>query len=289
MSRKTDMTYPTSLPGLLSHAERLEELGVPATPEEEYRRLLALAWRDLWTSEAGRDEGNLQHFLEHHPCLIPGFRSFDTYSGHAPFPGAVITQPKLPELSTKQPDFCWIATDSVWVYAILVEIETPNKRWFKGTGKRKGELHSDLVHAKSQLDAWKAWFAQPENRIAFLKQYQVQAPLIDREFQPHYVLIHGSPEEFAGRRDLQRLRPRQDTEDTTVMTFNRLRPDRDATPFACVRLTDEGYVAVTVPPTFDVDVWHAHVRGLEELVSDSDEITALRKTHLLKKLKDVRS
>jgi hypothetical protein len=125
------VSYATSLPGLLRSAERLEELsGVPVVSLEDYRRGLAAAWKNLWTGEAGRQERNLQHFLEAHPCLIPGFRSFNTDSGHAPFPAAVITQPKLPELSTKQPDFCWIATDSVWLYAVMVEIETPDKRWF---------------------------------------------------------------------------------------------------------------------------------------------------------------
>jgi hypothetical protein len=122
---------------LLESAERLELSGIPVAPLEDYERRLAAAWKNLWTGEAGRQELNLQHFLEAHPCLIPGFRSFNTDSGHAPFPAAVITQPKLPELSTKQPGFCWIATDSVWLYAVMVEIETPDKRWFIRDGSAK--------------------------------------------------------------------------------------------------------------------------------------------------------
>jgi hypothetical protein len=35
-----------------------------------------------------------------------------------------------------------------------------------------------------------------------------------------------SPEEFTGRRDLRRLRARQDSQDTKVMTFSRLAPQR---------------------------------------------------------------
>ena len=97
------------------------------------------------------------------------------------------------------PDFRWIATDSVWLYAVMVEIETPDKRWFIRDGKRKGQLHGDLVHAKSQLDHWKAWFAQPENQTAFLKQYQVPDPLVYRDFVQ---------------------------QDTKVMTFSRLAPQR---------------------------------------------------------------
>lgn len=43
---------------------------------------------------------------------------------------AVISKPKLPGLSDRQPDFMWIATDSVALYPILIEIETPQKKWF---------------------------------------------------------------------------------------------------------------------------------------------------------------
>jgi hypothetical protein len=82
----------------------------------------------------------------------------------------------------------------------------------------------------------------------FLKQYQVPDPLVHRDFVQQYVLVHGSPEEFAGRRNLQRLRARQDSQDTKVMTFSRLAPQRDAMSFACVRVRDEGSVAVAVPP-----------------------------------------
>jgi hypothetical protein len=37
-----------------------------------------------------------------------------------PFPMAVISKPKLPGLSDRQPDFMWIATNSVSLYPILI-------------------------------------------------------------------------------------------------------------------------------------------------------------------------
>ena len=73
------------------------------------------------------------------------------------------------------------------------------------------------------------------------------------------------------------------------MTFSRLAPQRDAMSFACVRVRDEGYVAVAVPPTFDVDVHHAVVAGLEPLIAASKEMTPARKAWLLERLAEVRS
>jgi hypothetical protein len=75
----------------------------------------------------------------------------------------------LLDFTTRKPDFCWIATDSECINPVLIEIETPYKRWFVHDRKRRGEQHGDLVHARSQVDRWKAWFAKPDNRMWFLR------------------------------------------------------------------------------------------------------------------------
>jgi hypothetical protein len=56
-------------------------------------------------AEAPRDNGA---FLERHPSLVPGSNSVDADSGHAAFPLAVISKPKLPGLSDREPDFMWL-------------------------------------------------------------------------------------------------------------------------------------------------------------------------------------
>jgi hypothetical protein len=105
--------------------------------------ILASRWRQLIDSDESTDERLVQSFLERHPSLLPGSHSVDGSSGHWPFPFAVISQPKLPGLSTRIPDFMWIASDSASVYPILIEIETPHKRWFH---TNKPELHRGLLH-----------------------------------------------------------------------------------------------------------------------------------------------
>jgi len=121
------------LPGYRAESERC----APGPPSESsYNELLTDRWRALLDSSESRGEALIHAFLERHPSLLPGSHSVDGDSGHSPFPMAVISKPKLPGLSDREPDFMWIATDSGSVYPILIEIETPHKRWFYG--KRAG-------------------------------------------------------------------------------------------------------------------------------------------------------
>lgn len=113
------------LPGYVA-ASGLTAAGRPS--QEVYDDLLMAQWHALLDSPASRDERLIHHFLERHPSLLPGSNSVDVDSGHAAFPLAVITKPKLPGLSDREPDFMWIATDSESVYPILIEIETPHKQ-----------------------------------------------------------------------------------------------------------------------------------------------------------------
>jgi Shedu protein SduA, C-terminal len=159
------------LPGYLTASEPT----APGRPSEEvYNDLLMKQWGTLLDSPASRDERLLQGFLERHPSLLPGSNTMDGDSGHAAFPLAVISQPKLPGLSDRHPDFMWIATDSESLYPILIEIETPHKQWFYGN---RAEVHSDLAHAQGQLAEWRAWFNRGHNRTLFLDAYQIPSLL----------------------------------------------------------------------------------------------------------------
>jgi hypothetical protein len=77
----------------------------------------------------------------------------------------------LQGLGTKVPDFMWIAADSGTIYPILIEIESPRKRWFTNQGKPNFEF----TQAHTQLATWKSWFDSPTNRQLFLEYYQSQS------------------------------------------------------------------------------------------------------------------
>jgi hypothetical protein len=198
-------------------------------------------------SERDREE-IFQAWLERHPAFVPGALGPNGMSGHEPWPMALITQPRLSGLGGKIPDFCWLAADSAHLTAVLVEIETPAKTW-----QHSGDAgqSAELTQAVEQLNSWRAWFAQPDRAAGFLREYRLPSHYCDLTFTQHYVLIHGSRAEYEGNRVREGQRAAGMTApDAVFMSFDRLleiAPAR-AARYGCVRIDEEGYHAVSVPP-----------------------------------------
>jgi Shedu protein SduA, C-terminal len=223
------------LPGYLTESERT----APGPPSEDvYNQLLMERWRALLDSPESREERLVHAFLERHPSLLPGSNSVDGDSGHPSFPRAVISKPKLPGLSDREPDFMWIATDSGSVYPILIEIETPHKPWFYG---ERAEIHSDFTHAQGQLAEWRAWFNRGHNRSAFFDYYEVPSMIAQRSLEPRYVLIYGRRANFNGDRRRLEKRAELARDDERLMSFDRLTPAKMSRMYSCVRKTQQGY------------------------------------------------
>jgi hypothetical protein len=259
----------------------------PGRPSEEvYNDLLMTQWRSLLDSPASQDERQvLQTFLERHPSLLPGSNSVDGDSGHAAFPLAVISQPKLPGLSDRHPDFMWIATDSGGLYPILIEIETPHKQWFYGD---RAEIHHDLTHAQGQLAEWRAWFNQGHNRTLFLDAYEIPPQLRERRLSPRFVLIHGRRVNYATSRLRQAKRAELAREDERLMSFDRLTPAKWGVIYSCVRKTADGYRVVVVPPCLTIvnnGARYRDVSGWEEALDACLDMPAPRRDYLKKELR----
>jgi Domain of unknown function (DUF4263) len=222
-----------------------ETAGTDQPGVDEYLDLLMGQWHALLDSPISADEQLLHEFLERHPSLLPGSDSVDGTSGHLPFPMGIISKPKLPGLSDRQPDFMWIATNSVALHPILIEIETPHKKWFYGD---RAEIHSDLTHAQGQLAEWRAWFRRGQNRTAFLDDYDIPHELRKRQFSPRFVLIHGRRADYEDSERRLQKRAELQREDERLMSFDRLDPANYGELYSCVRKTQDGYQIVAVPP-----------------------------------------
>lgn len=204
------------------------------------------AWQELVASEDSREERVLQQFLEAHPRFLPGAFSLDTNSGHPPWPSAVISQPPLPALSTKRPDFMWIASDSASLYPILIEIETPWKRWWHASSIA---IHSDLTTALTQVMHWKRWFKNGANHPNFYRYYRIDRHLQDLTLEPRYVVIHGRRDE--ANRSSATLESRGSLSldpDTRLMTFDRLHPDPRSAQFGTVTVNEDGFTQHPLSP-----------------------------------------
>lgn len=58
--------------------------------------------------------------------------------------------------------------------------------------------------------------------------------------------------------------------------------------FGCVEVTERGYEAVAVPPTFDVDMYHLDVTGFDRAIEACEDITQARRRYLLHQLEEAR-
>jgi len=269
------------LPGYLTESERT---GAAPPDERIYNSLLLQRWRALLDSPDSRNEGLVHAFLEHHPSLLPGPWSVDGESGHAAFPMAVISRPKLPGLSHREPDFLWFSSDSATLYPILIEIETPHKSWFYGD---RAEIHSDLTHAHGQLAEWRAWFNRGHNRIAFLEQYELPPYLAQLQLEPRYVLIYGRRSNYTGSRRRREKRAELAREGERLMSFDRLTPAKHSVLFACVRKRQDGYQAIAVPPSFTIfgnDKRYMRVIGWKEALIACRDMCAQRQDYLSEQL-----
>lgn len=273
--------------------KNLDAASIAASPNrldpEIYVSLLKPAWADLIASESAKDERLIQDFMENHPCMIPGSFGVDGESGHGPWPSAVITQPKLPGVSERFPDFMWISTDSESVYPILVEIETPDKKWWRENGEVS---HSDFTQAQGQLAEWRAWFSQPLNQQLFLDMYDIPGMLRRRRLQPRFVLVIGRRSESNRDEARQKKRGFLARDDERIMTFDRIEAKSKASRFPCVTHSDLGYAIKRVPPTFDASYINGDVcagfMGWENGVNASPYISKDRAKLILREINEIK-
>jgi Domain of unknown function (DUF4263) len=196
-------------------------------------------WQLLIDSDDSRDEQVLQRFLESNPAFLPGARTLDGTSGKDPWPYAAISQPRLPALSTKVPDFMWIAHDSAFLYPILIEIETPWKQWFH---RDKLAQHSDLTTPLTQVAHWRRWFNKGRNHVNFYDYYRIPRDLQDLALRPRYVVIHGRRSEASQSPAAIEFRSSLAiSEDTHLMTFDRLTLDPRAAKYFTVSADEHGF------------------------------------------------
>jgi hypothetical protein len=159
----------------------------------------------------------------------------------------------------------WIAADSAFLYPILIEIETPSKRWFYQDVPHQ---HSELTTGLNQLRQWKGWFSRARNQVAFYEMYRIPRDLQDLTLTPRYVLVHGRRKEANQSPAFLQLRAQLAKEDERLVTFDHLEPDPQETRYFTVSVDEHGFTLVHLPTELSVgelpDDVMAEVRGLRD-------------------------
>lgn len=256
----------------------------PAMSWEAYSEIIQNEYASL-LDRKDTPESDFQKFFEENPCFLPAAYGIFHAGAHGPYPGAVISQPRLPGLSEKIPDFLYITRDSESVYVILIEIEHPGKPWATKTG----QPHSAFTQATHQITQWKQWFGRPENITLFQRDYRIPEDWVrTRYFQQKYILIYGRRNDLSLTEAVNRGRALLPRDDEIYMTFDRLRPQYDMQHCLCAKLDNDGYHAISVPGTFQLgpcrDVGVEKIRGKKEAVMKNRFISDIRKEFLVSRI-----
>lgn len=262
-----------------------QEPGPAAMPFQRYAAECHAKLINLLDREAPEPE--VQCFLDRNPCLVPGAWTPGSPPGHYPLHCALISQPRLPSLGSRQPDFMWLATDSLTWYPTLIEIEAPSKRIFTASGVPC----SKFTQARNQLAQWRNWFNTPTNVQQFMDSYRIPDTWRHaKTFRIHMILVYGRRQEFQDNPQLSKQRgsllPGADEE---LMSYDRLRADEKLKEAVTVRMGPSSrYCAIAVPPVFTLNPAVAdrllHVDGIEKAIDRCDGISVARKKFLRHRL-----
>ena len=166
------------------------------------------------------DEQDFQHLLERYPILVPGVNR----ESHSPIHRALFSQPYLPGLTSRVPDFMWIVTNSATVTAVLVEIERPGKKMFNQDGGQSAAF----TQALGQLSDWRNWSHEPTNVDQFRTVYRLDGNRTTRRnLRFSYILVYGRRAEFGKDSVLADRRSagqRSRNADEVWMSWDRLSP-----------------------------------------------------------------
>ena len=134
----------------------------------EYERKTLNIYYELLASNPDKEDV-FQNFFEMHPSFLPGAFELGSNSGHYPYMNTVITQPKLGASITRNPDFLWLANDSLTFCPVFIEIEKPSKKMFNVNGTTS----ADFNQALEQIHEWQYLLQDIANRAAFYDYYDI--------------------------------------------------------------------------------------------------------------------
>jgi hypothetical protein len=269
-----------------------ETTAPPAWSWDEYEDWLTPQWQHCIQANA-HDELAVHHFLEEHPCLLPGGEADSASIGghHGPWPAVVVSQPPLNGTFLRRPDFLWPTKVSSVFMPVFLELERPDKRWFTASNQQTAELSQAIA----QVAEWRTWLESAANQLGFHEMYGVSSAIKSYfRFQPVFHLVYGRRAEFIQDNRKSQMRDSLRPEWLSWSTYDRLTPSANARQWVTVRVRQgDGWQVVAIPPTFDFPSYFADealqgVVGFETAIAANALISDDRKQYLLDKLSKVK-
>ncbi len=216
-----------------------------------------LSLLDTYTSEQ-----DLQDFLEKNTEFIP--REF--VQNHGIHNRLVFRKLRLAENYTT--DFFYLAKSSDDWNCVLIELEKPKSRFFKDGSN---DLHPDFLSGLDQIDRWRAWFSNNDNKDYFTKQALsfIRQPLFKNPCFIKYVLVTGRRGEYQDSDLRKSLVQAKERDDFKIITFDSLYEafEQHSPLYLCVKKNE--YFEIHTDSLISVNVfdWTAaeHIRVKQSL------------------------
>jgi hypothetical protein len=163
-------------------------------------------------------EQEYQEFIEKNTALVP--REF--IQNHGVHLDVVFR--KLSLAADYTTDFFYLSKSSVDWNCILIEIEKPQSKYFKGDSIN---FHPDFQAALEQINCWRAWFSNRSNFDGFVNGTisLLRGPghwMWQNACYIKYVLVHGRRAEFEGNEIRRRLISGQERDDFHILSYDSL-------------------------------------------------------------------
>ena len=241
---------------------------------EMYRRML---------ENEGLEEHAFQHFFEENPAFIPGAFELMGHSGHDPYLGSLISQPRIGKSLRRFPDFLWLANDSLSFCPVFIEIERPSKTQF-----RENDVpYAKFNQAMDQIIEWKALLDDNSNRLFFFDSFAIPERLREMVFAPQYLLIYGRSTEYETISFRRSKRFHMQKEDIKIKSFDSLWPSRDNYSLVTSVVHNGIYNVRNIPPTFVYEPIRAKnlhlLHGFKDQIKHMKMISEERRRFLLKR------
>jgi hypothetical protein len=121
-------------------------------------------------------------------------------------------------------DFAYLSKSSDDWNCVLVEIERPDAKFFKGG---TNEFHPAFNKALDQITSWKAWFSEEANKSHFANSTVglIRVPLEYNPIHPKFILVYGRRTEYEKNRTRRRLIAAKEDDNFKILTFDSLVED----------------------------------------------------------------
>lgn len=260
--------------------------GAPKIPDSKRYVKKATMELESLLAKFSSDESKFQEFFERNPHFLPGSR--DEFSGvggsgHQPHLLCLISQPKISGLINRQPDFMWLASDSVYFSPVIIEIEAPSKRYFKADGT-PSRYFTQAVH---QLQEWQTILSRPENVLKFYEDFSIPEDLRELTFKPQYALVYGQRKEYKNDKILKQKRGNMLSHNQTMLSYDRITPAYLVNPLICCTVKNGKYYAKYVSPIFQIGPDEEHLLDIQDIpgaIKRTKGISTERKKFILRKL-----